>query len=553
MYLFLYFTLVFFTACQKDQPANHPPENVRLSATTKHVDPFVIEFTAMASDVDGDALQYAWDFGNGTQKQGTAIESATYEEGKDYEVIVKVSDGKSNPVEARIRISTKTSTFTINYTNKFQTMVGFGAFGTQNVPWSDGPFTSPAFINLLVNDLGATIVRDEVPTNFEYINDNDDPFVTDLLKFNITKDYSGTHRHLGTRLQFYKDVKTANPNVKFIASVWSPPAWMKTNNALTNGTNENSAPAYNPNPNSSSNQLRVDMYEEFAEMCVAYIQVLKRETGIDLYAFSIQNEPRFSQSYQSCLYNGTALRDLLKVVGKRFEKEGIQTLLFLPEDIGWLGGVESMIKPALDDPQARQYVGAVAVHGYDLDGIKPNSPSVNTWNTMYSWGAKYDLPIWMTETSGYKNDWNGAMDLAKAIYTALRHGNVSAWVFWTLSNNTLDEYSLINASLQKSKRYYISKNFYRFIHPGALRLEATSNNENVVGLAFWHPDSQKTTFVLLNVGTNDQFIRLKTNDLPEIFEMYRSSATEDCVAIGNLKKDELIRLPATSVTTFYSK
>jgi O-glycosyl hydrolase len=441
----------------------------------------------------------------------------------------------------------------VDYSQKFQTMVGFGAFGAQNVPWTEGPFTSPAFVDMLVNDLGTTIVRDEVPTNFEYVNDNADPNVTDLSKFNVDRDYPGTHRPLSVRVQFLKDMKAANPEVKFIASVWSPPAWMKHNNALTNGTKENSAPNYTNTPNSSTNQLKVEMYEEFAEMCVAYIRVLKRETGIDLYAFSIQNEPRFSQSYQSCVYNGAALRDVLKVVGRRFQKEGIQTLLFLPEDVGWLGGVESMIRPTLDDPEARQYLGAVAVHGYDLDGIKPNSPSINTWRTMYNWGAPYNLPLWMTETSGFKNDWNGAMDLAEAIYTALRHGNVSAWVFWAMSEPNITEYNLVGSGLQKSKRYFTSRQFYKHIRPGMVRVEATSTDENIAVVAFWHPTTQRTTLVLLNVGDSDKLVRLRGADLPAQLEGYRSSATEEGKAMNTANTGKALVLSANSVTTLYSK
>ena len=234
-------------------------------------------------------------------------------------------------------------------------------------PGAAGPFTSAGYINRLL-DLGVSIIRDEVPTNFEYTNDNADPFVTDLSKYNLNTAIAGEHNPLGTRLQFFKDAKAAGINT-FIASVWSPPYWMKTNNRIDNGTPNNSAPPYNPNPTAANNQLRTDMYNEFAEMCVAYVKILKQETGIDLYAFSIQNEPRFSQSYQSCVYNGEAMRDLLKVVGKRFMDEGLTTKLFLPEDVGWLGGVESMIKPTLDDAGARQYADIVAVHGYDLDGI----------------------------------------------------------------------------------------------------------------------------------------------------------------------------------------
>ena len=167
------------------------------------------------------------------------------------------------------------------------------------------------FVDDLINDLGLTILRDNLPLDFEYTNDNGDPYVTDLSKFHVDGQTPGYGQPLRTHIQYLKDMKAAGLN-KLIMSVWSPMPWMKNNNSLTNGTNQNAAPPYNPTPTSADNQLRTDMYQEFAEMCVAYIKIIKQETGIDLYALSVQNEPRFSQSYESCVYNGEALRDLDK-------------------------------------------------------------------------------------------------------------------------------------------------------------------------------------------------------------------------------------------------
>ena len=103
-----------------------------------------------------------------------------------------------------------------------------------------------------------------------------------------------------------------------------------------------------------------------------------------------------------------------------------------------------MISPTLADPVSRQYADIIAVHGYDLDGVTAASTSAQTWQTMYGWGAQYNKPFWMTETSGYENTLDGAMKLAKAMYTAIKFGNVSAWLHWSLSTTTLDSYSLMN-------------------------------------------------------------------------------------------------------------
>lgn len=73
--------------------------------------------------------------------------------------------------------------------------------------------------------------------------------------------------------------------------------------------------------------------------------------------------------------------DLLSVVDKWFKDEGLSIKLFLPEDIWYLQGVESMIAPTLADPVVRQYADIIAVHGNDPDGVTAASTSAQTWET----------------------------------------------------------------------------------------------------------------------------------------------------------------------------
>jgi glucuronoarabinoxylan endo-1,4-beta-xylanase len=545
---------LFFLSCKKsgNNRANSKPL-AQLTAEMTNANPFTFKFTVVASDVEGDPLKYTWSFGEGTTKEGTTVENFTYQPDKEYTVKVTVSDGQSAPVDAAVNINTIVSAVSVNFSQQFQTIEGFGGFGAQDTYWSGGPFTSSGFVNSLINDLGFTILRDDIPANFELTNDNADPQVTDLSKYNINNGSPGVDGKLADHLEYLKNMDAAGLD-KLIVSVWSAPAWMKTNNSINNGTAQNSAPPYNTTPTAADNQLRTDMYEEFAEMCAAYIKIIKQETGIDVFALSVQNEPRFSQSYASCVYNGGAIRDVLKVVGKRFKDEALSAKLFLPEDIGWLEGVEGMIKPTLDDPTARQYVDMVAVHGYDLDGVTANSPSAQTWQTMYNWGAAYNIPLWMTETSGYQNDWSGAMSLAKAIYTALRHGNVAAWVYWSLSTGTLDEYCLMSSSGQKSKRYFISKNFYRYIRPGAKRVQADAAEETkIYPLAFKHDAQQATTIVLINDNNIPKAVKLNATGLPGQLKQFNTSSTQDCADAGTVNSNENIVLHSNSVTTLYWK
>jgi len=545
------------SACSKKSggstiQTNHPPI-ATLVAAVKSASPFTIEFKVTASDQDNDALTYTWDFGEGTKKNGGATETFTYQENKTYTAKVAVSDGKSSPVNLSTSINTTVTLITINASQKFQTMEGFGGFGAKDVYWSSGPFTSTAFVDALINDLGLTILRDNIPTNFEITNDNDDPNVTDLTKFNINNNTAGHDGKLADHLQFLKDMKAAGLQ-KLIVSIWSPAPWMKYNNKVSNGTNQNSAPAYTTTPDANTNQLKTDMYQEFAEMCVAYIKIIKQETGIDVYAISLQNEPRFSQSYASCVYNGEALRDVIKVVGKRFDDEGLNTKIFMPEDVGYFDGIKALIQPTLNDPVAMSYVDIVATHGYAFDGVTAASADAQTWQTMYNWGAPSGKPLWMTETSGFDNDMSGAITLGKAMYTAFTYGNVSAWVFWSLSQGTLDGYSLMSSSGTKSKRYYVSKNLYRYVRPGAYRISATAPDQSsIYPLAFKHDTENSQTVVIINDNTTGTAVKLSGSGLPAQFTMYTTSDTDDCKDYGTINTSDGILLPPKSVVTLYKK
>jgi O-glycosyl hydrolase len=549
------FVPILLSFCCKKSPntQNNSRPIVQLAAEMISANPFTFKFVVTASDVEGDPLTYSWNFGEGTVKKGSGTETFSYPDDRVYKVTVTVSDGQSPSVEATETISTVLRSVSVDLNQTYQTMEGFGGFGAMDNYWTAGPFTSPAFVNTLIDDLGVSILRDNIPSNFEIVNDNADPRVTDLSKFNLDNNSPGIDGKLADHIPYLKNMHAAGLE-KLIVSIWSAPPWMKTNNRVDNGTTQNSAPAYNENPTPADNQLRKDMYEEFAEMCVAYVKVMKRETGIDIYALSIQNEPRFSQFYASCVYNGAALRDLLKVVGKRFRAEGLNTKLFLPEDIGWLEGVAGMVKPSLEDPESRDYADIVAVHGYDLDGVTANSPDAQSWKTMYSWGASYNKPLWMTETSGYKNDWAGAIRLAKAMYTAIRQGNVSAWLYWTISTGTLDEFSLMSSSGLKSKRYYVSRNFYRFIRPGAQRVSADAPaDSHIYPLAFRHILQQATTIIIINESERPEAITILGGGLPSRFNQFTTTALQDCIDTGPIETNSRIILPPNSVTTLYSK
>ena len=226
----------------------------------------------------------------------------------------------------------------------------------------------------------------------------------------------------------------------------------------------------------------------------------------------------------------------------------------MPEDVGWFDGIKGLIQPILDDAVAMSYVDIVATHGYAFDGVTAASTDAQTWQAMYNWGAPSGKPLWMTETSGFENDMNGAISLGKAMYTAITYGNVSAWIFWSLSTGTLDAYSLMSSSGVKSKRYYTSKNLYHYVRPGAYRIGAAAPDQSsIYPLAFKHDTENSETIVLINDSTITRAVRLSGSGLSTQFSMFVTSATDDCKDYGIINTIDGILLPSKSVITLYKK
>ncbi|MBD3242545.1 MAG: hypothetical protein GF331_18290 [Chitinivibrionales bacterium] len=423
-------------------------------------------------------------------------------------------------------------TMTIDAATEYQTIEGFGGFGGKQVWWSSGPFHDATYLRQTLDDLGITILRDRVPATFELSNDNGDPRSLDLRGFNFTN-RAGHHAAMGERLPLWRAMKQ-NGLDKFILSYWSPPAWMKTNNDIENG-----------------GELKRQAYDEFAEYCVASVKVLKDSCGIDVYALSVQNEPAFEEPYVSCVYTAEQYRDLVKVVGARLHEEYPNVKLFGAEDMlkNWTRQ-DAFPGPLMADPVSREHLDILAVHGYS-DGVHPtpSSQAASMWSRASQNCRSVGKPLWMTETSGFGSTWSGAMELAEAIYAALKFGKVSAWVFWTISAGGDGGYSLISNGTP-NKLFYASKHYYRYIRPGAVMIDIDdSGDEHVFAVAFNHKQDRQLTVVLLNAGGSAASVSLAAQGLPGQLRKYVSTSTKQCTDEGTVTSGAAISLDANSVTT----
>jgi len=109
---------------------------------------------------------------------------------------------------------------TLSPSVEYQRIDGFGGFGGMIAEYADGAQGSDVWVNLIANDLGLTIHRYFLnPNDLEPSNDNTNPLVTDLARFNLAG-------RLGGQMPLLAKLKAAGVN-KFFFSLLSPPYWMK--------------------------------------------------------------------------------------------------------------------------------------------------------------------------------------------------------------------------------------------------------------------------------------------------------------------------------------
>lgn len=440
------------------------------------------------------------------------------------------------------------STVTIDRSEKYQTIDGFGFFGAKGVWWDNASaLYSDAWAEQVIKDMGITIWRTELyPPSTSAVQQDADwnkekPVVEGLAK-------------------------TATANrvpLKFIFTVWSPPADLKcaldANNNPLSGT---------PNPGGTKNGGTLDpaKYTEYGNWLADGIQLFKN-SGVDVYALSPQNEPLFKQSFNSCYYRPAdqypaMIKNVIPVVKTRFPNIKV----FGSENMLEMEGGDDrpyFYNAALmKDAAALQNIDILAVHGYS-DGVSPTSSSklAQLWNTTKTeHKVPSGKPYWMTETSGYGDNWlgnnsqkSGALNLAMDINAALYYGNVSAWVWWQGSQNDgINEFSLMKATEQKGKKYYVSKQFYRFIRPGSRMVKLVSDQTaGVFGSAFENTGMNSFTIVLINNSDKLAKLNLSGANIPDNFDYYSttSDSQNNCTKKSTTVSKNNIVLPPYSVVT----
>jgi len=415
----------------------------------------------------------------------------------------------------------QTTTVNIDVTKTYQKITGFGSHG-----WVDDKTITlePAFYRLVVD-------REYSGELEEAANDNGDPNQIDESKFNYNQNV----------IDWAKKVYS-KPNAPFfIATVFSPPGWMKDMSVRTPQTLEWWSPCLT-NPTKYKHlcggKLKDDMHEEFAEWIVGWVKAWKKQTGKDFYSISIQNEPEFPEPYGSCVYTAAEMAKVGDVVAKKMNKEGLNTKMFFGEILWAQSNVLNFYREAVKYPDLLARIDAFALHNYDTDGIKVGGPSATQWSNTATFAAKYSKEMWMSETSGFSNDVDGLMKYCGNIYNAVVSGKINLWCI--LTNNNDETEKLIWQAIKVTNK----------IKANSTRCEAVSTDAAILSLGFTHFDNQTLSTLLTNSGNTEKSVKLTGSILPVELEVYTTSVGKNAVLLGKLNKanNYTIALPANSIS-----
>ena len=312
----------------------------------------------------------------------------------------------------------------------------------------------------------------------------------DLSDFSISEDMKYT-------IPIIKEAQKRNNNLKFLASCWSPPSFMKSNKKLTNG-----------------GTLLLKFYKGYAKYLAKYIIAYKNE-GINIDYITIQNEPNANQIWESCLYSANEELDLIQnYVYPEFKSNGITTKILL-----WDHNKEKLITRYKKE-NINEIIDGFAFHWYtgdhfeNIELLKSLYPTKLLFHTEGCTGYSLFKKVFQIKNAEF---------YAHDIIGDLNHG-VNAYIDWNMVLNSHGgpnhKLNFCNSPimLNKSKKnytknlsfYYIS-HFSKLIKPNSIRIGYSKFTDKLEITAFKNPDNS-VIIVLLNRNNFSINFNLKTNE-----------------------------------------
>jgi glucuronoarabinoxylan endo-1,4-beta-xylanase len=410
----------------------------------------------------------------------------------------------------RLHPTASPATVTINGSQPYQTIDGFGiseAFGqAEQIRTLSSQSDQKQILDLLFNTstgAGFSILRNLLPSDYFNTIEPKDPGGP-----NATPQYQWDHNS-GGQIWLSKQAQTTYGVKQFYLDAWSAPGYMKTNGTENNGGTLCGVPG--------TSCPSGDWRQAYANYLAQYIRDYQSE-GIPTSYIGPVNEPGFTTGYSSMDMTPAQMADFDTVLGQALHASQLHSQIVCCDTVGWRDA-QNYADAITQDPTANNAMSIISSHGYSA---APNFPLTgigqkHTWET--EWGTLGDQwdPNWDDNKGGSGFSW------AQNIYTGLTAANLNAFFFWWgLGFNVSDDGVLMryqNHALEISKRLWAFANYSRFVRQGAIRIGATTTDNELETTAFKNTDGS-LSLVVLNTASSD---------IPVAFSLQKAGITPHCV------------------------
>lgn len=308
-----------------------------------------------------------------------------------------------------------------------------------------------------------------------------------------------------------------------------------------------------------TSNLSEENYEAFANYVLDITEHFISE-GYPVKYVSPVNEPQWDWTggQEGCHYEPDEMVKFLNVFLDVMEARNIEGLELSAPELGEWGNTSYPYYEAiLKDERLSGYLNSLDIHSYWSDMAAKTS--FQKWLAQKT-SKEFSLKTseWCEMVNGMDLSMDSAINLAMEINTDLTTLNVTSWQYWIAAScySYRDGLIYVNTpgqGMTVAKRLWAMGNFSRFIRPGYMRIECSSDSSDIYLSAYKGKDDKgKERVVLVLINPKDMEYKISTQNFSKLANgsMYITDKEHELEKTEEFKSsDKEIVIPSKSVVT----